>query len=140
MSKRLKGKEYVNKVSQNTLSEAFKLFISIKCHDLWECLLCFGFPWKRENEKKKKKRNNSQLCLLSLRDTEIPLATLISALSAVDNILSEPTTIHHVILDGASVMFREDHHGVSRQPWLRRVLCLGPLRPSPPGGTAGRWM
>lgn len=94
----------------------------------------------RGKMKKKKKRNNSQLCLLSLRDTEIPLATLISALSAVDNILSEPTTIHHVILDGASVMFREDHHGVSRQPWLRRVLCLGPLRPSPPGGTAGRWM
>ena len=77
-----------------------------------------GFLGRGKMKKKKKERNNSQLCLLSLRDTEIPLATLISALSAVDNILTEPTTIHHVILDDASVTFREDHHGVSRQPWV----------------------
>jgi tripartite motif-containing protein 43/48/49/64/77 len=53
---------------------------------------------------------------------EIPLANLISALSAVDNILSQTTTIHHMSLseDGndASVMFRDEHHGTSRQPQI----------------------
>ena len=47
---------------------------------------------------------------------EIPLANLISALSAVDNILSQTTTIHHAILDDASVMFSDNDHGASRQP------------------------
>lgn len=34
----------------------------------------------------------------------------------VDNILSQTTTIHHAILDDASVMFRDNDHGASRQP------------------------
>lgn len=62
------------------------------------------------------------LCLLPLRDMEIPLANLISALSAVDNILSQTMTIHHMSLsedgDDASVMFRDEHHGASRQPQI----------------------
>ena len=62
------------------------------------------------------------LCLLPLRDVKIPLANLISAFSAVDNILSQTMTIHHMSLseddDDASVMFRDEHHGVSRQPQI----------------------
>ncbi|XP_027387357.1 tripartite motif-containing protein 64C-like [Bos indicus x Bos taurus] len=34
----------------------------------------------------------------------------------VDNILSQTTTIHHAILDDASVMFSDNDHGASRQP------------------------
>ena len=62
------------------------------------------------------------LCLLPLRDVKIPLANLISAFSAVDNILSQTMTIHHMSLseddDDASVIFRDEHHGVSRQPQI----------------------
>ena len=71
---------------------------------------------------KKKSQWVGNLCLLPLRDMEIPLANLISALSAVDNILSQTMTIHHMSLsedgDDASVMFRDEHHGASRQPQI----------------------
>ena len=71
---------------------------------------------------KKKSQWVGNLCLLPLRDMEIPLANLISALSAVDNILSQTMTIHHMSLsedgDDASLMFRDEHHGASRQPQI----------------------
>ncbi|XP_060976453.1 tripartite motif-containing protein 64-like [Dama dama] len=34
----------------------------------------------------------------------------------VNNVLSRTTTVHHVILDDASVLFEDDHPGGSRQP------------------------
>ena len=71
---------------------------------------------------KKKSQWVGNLCLLPLRDMEIPLANLISALSAVDNILSQTMTIHHMSLsedgDDASLMFRDEHHGACRQPQI----------------------
>ena len=81
-------------------------------------IFALGFLGEGKRGKKKKKHNSlgRELYLLPLRDLEIPLANLISALSAVDNILSQTTTIHHAILDDASVMFRDNDHGASRQP------------------------
>ncbi|XP_070319333.1 tripartite motif-containing protein 64-like, partial [Odocoileus virginianus] len=35
----------------------------------------------------------------------------------VNNVLSQTTTVHHAILDDASVLFEDDHPGGSRQPW-----------------------
>ena len=35
---------------------------------------------------------------------------------SVNNVLSQTTTVHHAILDDASVMSEDDHPGVSRQP------------------------
>ena len=60
---------------------------------------------------------------------------------SVNNVLSQTTTVHHAILDDASVMSEDDHPGVSRQPrgWGGRVLWPGELRPSPPGGITGSW-
>ena len=53
---------------------------------------------------------------LPLRDMEIQLADTIFTLSAVNNVLSLMMTVHHVILDDASVLFEDDHPGASRQP------------------------
>uniref|UniRef100_A0A4W2BLX2 Tripartite motif-containing protein 64-like n=1 Tax=Bos indicus x Bos taurus TaxID=30522 RepID=A0A4W2BLX2_BOBOX len=56
--------------------------------------------------------------------TCLPVTGILDMLNnfRVDNILSQTTTIHHMSLseDGndASVMFRDEHHGTSRQPQI----------------------
>ena len=52
-------------------------------------------------------------------DMEISVADLIFVLSAVDNVLRQKMTFHNVSLseDNTSLMFGDDDHGMSRQPW-----------------------
>ena len=52
-------------------------------------------------------------------DMEIPVANLNFVLSAVDNVLRQKMTFHNVSLseDNTSLMFGDDDHGMSRQPW-----------------------
>ena len=54
---------------------------------------------------------------MPLRDMEISLVNFNFALSAMDNILTQTMTTHYMSLDDGHVMFEDDHHGVSRQPW-----------------------
>ena len=53
---------------------------------------------------------------LPLRDMEIRLANTVFTLSAVDNVLSLTTIVHHAILDDGSALFEDDHPDASRQP------------------------
>ena len=75
------------------------------------CYLCFDFLGGGKLK--------SLLCResLPLRDMEIQLVDTIFTLSAVNNVMSRTTTVQHVILDDASVLFEDDHPGQSRQPW-----------------------
>ncbi|XP_055272159.1 tripartite motif-containing protein 64-like [Moschus berezovskii] len=52
----------------------------------------------------------------------------------VNNVLSWTTTVHHAILDDASVLFEDDHPGASRQPWGRACAVSWGAR----GFTSGR--
>ena len=54
---------------------------------------------------------------MPLRDMEISLVNFNFALSAMDNVLTQTMTTHYMSLDDGHVMFEDDHHGVSRQPW-----------------------
>ena len=61
------------------------------------------------------------LCLLPLRDMEIPLANLISALSAVDNVLTQTMTTHNISLSEMTAMASPDRPGTATV--IKRVWC-----------------
>ena len=64
---------------------------------------------------------------------------------SVNNVLSRTATVHHAILDDASVMSEDDHPTRPDSPGGGgdgRGVCHilpGELGPSPPGGIAGSW-
>ena len=61
---------------------------------------------------------------MPLRDMEISLVNFNFALSAMDNVLTQTMTTHYMSLDDGHVMFEDDHHGVSRQPWGGTWVCV----------------
>ena len=67
--------------------------------------------------KERKRKNLLSRELMPLRDMEISLVNCNFVLSAMDNVLTQTMTTHYMSLDDAHVMFEDDHHGVSRQPW-----------------------